>query len=247
MSLRSDSLLAVTGLFPKDITAKEHAAAATVPDTWTRRLTQWVKAEEQAPFVYVPPKADMDKVFEQLAIPPAELEVAGWLEGLGVDDIELQADYFTALMRAREHVTGAWPKHSIDGPTGPRLLPLSQDDAEEVWGLIKVLDDPERLLEEMRCWTLTTSQALAFRTCYPDLYAHANQAIDTAIIDKRAKDDDFTLGVERESVLNVFRGMPPEEAPLPPPAPPAPPGKFQIDPEKDRTQAEVSGAPKARK
>lgn len=246
MSLQSDALLVITGLFPTAITPKEHAASQGVPDTWAKRLRSWARDEEQKPFKYVEQK-DVDKLFDKLAKPPVELEVEGWFQGVGDDVPELQGEFFASLTSSRAYLVNAWPSFNLDSASGPKTLPLSYDDAAEMWSLIQILDDPDRVLDEMDSRTLTPSQALAFRENFPDLYGHANEVIDAALIDKRAKNDDFDLGWERESVLNTFRGKPPEEPIKAPPPPPAPVQKLKIDPERTETQADVSAAPKKRK
>ena len=247
MSLPSDCLLATTGIFPAGITPQDHERAAAIPPKWEKRLHAWVKADEQKAFVYVPPKADLEKLFVKLATPPNQLELQETIEGLGVADIEMVADYAgpaSGLTRARDYIVNAWPKFTIPGPTGPKILPLSDDDAAEMWSLIQVLDDPSRLLDEIDAFTLTASQAEAFRTCYPDLYAFADQAIRGEMITQQARHPEFAFTWERESVLNTLRGLPPEEPLVQPPPPPKPKADFEVDPEREETQAEVSGAPK---
>lgn len=246
MSLNSDVLLSVTGLFPDTITPKQHVASMGIAEIWTKRLTSWVRNEDPKPFEYVEQK-DVDKLFDKLAKPPVELEVEGWFQGVGDDVPGLQGEFFAGLTNSRAYLVNAWPSFNVDSASGPKTLPLSYDDAAEMWSLIQVLDDPDRVLDEMDSRTLTPSQALAFRENFPDLYAHANEVLDTALIDKRSKNDDFDLGWERESVLNTFRGKPPEEPIKAPPPPPAPDQKLKIDPERTETQADVSAAPKKRK
>lgn len=244
MSLRSDSLLAVTGLFPKAITPDEHAAAESVAPTFQRRMRAWVKAAEPKPFDYQPPKKDLEGLFAALATTPDQLTVQAWLEGLGVSDIELVADYWKGLQTARQLVVDAWPKFTIEA-SGTQILPLSADDAAEVWSLIQVLDDPERVLDELDSFTLTETQARVFREAYPDLYAAADAEAKATIMEQRARKPSWGLTWDREGVLNTFRGKPPEQPlakPAPPPPPPDRPAKLNTD--RDRTQAEVSGAAK---
>lgn len=247
MSIASDNLLAVTGIFPGEITPREHSASTAVQERWTRRLTHWVRTPEAKPFKFAEPKKNLDAVFLVLAKPISEQDVAGYLDGIGVDDsLELGAEYYAAMVRARDYVVNAWPKFSLEGPAGLRILPLSHDDKAEVWSIIQVLDDPDRVLDEMDSQTLTDTQALAFRECYPDLYALADTIITSEIIERRAKNEDWELGVAREAMLNTLRGLPPEERFTPPPPPPAPGGKFKLDPERTKTQIDISSAPKAR-
>lgn len=218
----------------------------TVPDTWAKRLRRWVTADQE-PFTYVPPKKDMEKLFTKLVTPLDTNEVAQWLEGIGIEDTELSVDYPVSLMRARQYLVDAWPKFSVTGADGARILPLSADEAEEMSSILQVLDDPEKVIQEMFSWTLTADQALAFHTCYPDLFAHADDAIVGRLTELRAKNPTWEMGVEQEGILNLLRGLPPEELPPAPPEPPQPAEKVKLDPERDRTQAEVSSAPKERK
>lgn len=247
MTLQSDALLAVTGLFPETITPREHAASEAIPATFAKRATRWVKTEELAEFKFIEPRKDLDKLFAKLVTPPNQLEAQQWVEGLGVEDAELVADFYTSLIGARQHLQNAWPTVTIDGPAGIRILELSHDDAAEVWSLLQVLDEPTRVFDELDARTLTATQALAFRTCYPELYKLADEAIDAALIEARAKDDDFDLDWERAACLNTFRGKPPEALYTPPPPPPVGEKGLKLDPERERTQEQVSSAPKTRK
>lgn len=240
-------MLATVGLLPDEILPKHLLAADTLPETFTKKLAAWVKTEEQGEFVYVPPPKDLEKLYRQLKREFTTTEVAAWFEVLGIEDHELITGFFEGITRAREYVAGVFPAFHIETPAGPQLLPPSHDEAEEVASIFNVLDEPTRILDEFSARTLTPDQALAFRECYPDLYAHANQAIDLALTERRAKDPSFLLGWEAEAVLNVFRGAPPENIPAPPPPPQQPPAKLDLDPDRDRTQAEVSSAPKSRK
>lgn len=245
MSIESDSLLAVTGIFPETITEKDRTASAAIAERFRTRVRSWVGSEKQGDFVYKEPPKDLDKTFDELAIPPDRAKVEAWVDGLGLDDPMLIADYYLSLTRARDAVVAAWPKLFLNGPSGPKVLPLSADDKEEVWTLIQVADDPEKILDELDAWTLTPTMATMFRTCYPDLYAAANSAANQAISEKRAKNEDFDLGPEKDAVLRTIRGMPPEEPFVPPPTAPQQPPKIELQPEGSRTQAELSGAPKA--
>lgn len=245
MSLRSDCLLAVTGIFPDEITPKEHGAAMDVLPRWERKLRAWVIGDQGA-FEYKEPP-DLEKLFMLLAVPIPQATLDDWVHGLGAGDAELVVDYALpgkGVQRARDYVVNAWPKFSIAGPAGPEILPLSTDDAHEMWSLIQVLDDPDRVLEEMESLTLTDSQALAFLTCYPDLHGWALGILQDELSNRRAKGKGFDLGSEKEAMLETLKGLPPEP-PMPQPAPPPVPDKeFEIDAEREETQAEVSSAPK---
>lgn len=245
MSLESDALLGTTGLIPKEITHRHMAASASLPSTFARRLRSWVNASEQDAFKYRPPPKDMERLFTQLTRPLMEAEVAAWVEAVGVDNPAMVAEYFLALTRARKYISDIWPSFHIQGAAGPQLLPLSHDDAHEVASIWFVLEDPESLLDDADSWTLTPTQALAFRTCYPDLYSFALDTIQAVFTEKRAKDPDWALRHEAESVWKTLQGLPPDAMPSPPPPPPPPAeSELEIDPEKEKTQADVSSQAK---
>lgn len=235
--------MATVGILPPVITPKHLIASQAVVETFRRRLMRWVRTDKPAEFAYREPP-DLEKLFKKVVEPPSQIEVAQWIDLFGVEDIELNADFPSDINRAREHVVGVYPKLTIDTAAGPQILPLTQDDADEVCSVFTVVDDPEKLLDEMDSWTLTDSQAAAFRTCYPELYAAANDAIRDALTAERAKDDEFGLPWEQESVLNTLRGLPPEIIPVPPPAPPPERPKVKIDSDAEKTQGQASAAPK---
>lgn len=242
MSLASDALLATTGLLPKAVTPKEISASAAVLDTWTRRMRQFVRKDEQAAFEYRPP-VDLEKLFSKLVAPLDEIDVAPWLASFG-DDLVAGAEYVESLRRARKYLVDAWPAVHYETQAGQKILPLSPDDEHEVWSLFQVLDDPDRLIAEMEQQTLTVTQAAAFRDCYPDLYQFADQALNDAMAELVAKDMDWAPSLEKEAVIRVFRGLPPEEEMVPPPPPPQPQAELKIEVDRDKTQAEVSSEPR---
>lgn len=245
MSLRSDCFLAVAGVIPKGIDAKDHAAADALPARWVRRLRAWLTAD-QAPFSYVEPR-DMERLFDKVAADPAEAEVRAWLAPI-VDDDDLTVNYYPALIEARHYLVQAWPRLVVTGPAGPYVLPLATDDVAEIWSLFQVVNAPDRVLEEMDARTLTPSQAAAFRACYPALAELAHQTLQDAMGERRGRDMDWMPDAEHEAVMRTLLGLPPEVPFVPPPSPAAAaPSKLKLDPAREQTQAQASAAPKPAK
>lgn len=242
MSLESDALLAATGILAPSIGPRELAASQAVPAVWEKRLRAWVTAP-QAPFAYKPPP-NLERVWMRLAAPPSQAEIEPLVAALGVDDPMFVADYWLGLMAARNHMVAIWPKWTIMTLSGPHLLPLSQDDIEEVSSVLSVLENPDTLLSELYSRTITANQVAAFKVAFPDLYDFANSILDDAIAAQLAKNFDWAPPWDQEDVLRVFRGAPPEIAPPPPPPPPAPPKPLEINADREKTQSEISSAPK---
>jgi hypothetical protein len=244
VSLETDCILAVCGILSPVITPRTLAASQVIPHAWEKRLRRWVTAELKDFRYHAPP--DMERVWMKLATPLNQAELEPLVAGLGLDPIAV-ADLWLDLTAARDYVTGVWPKFTVDTLAGPKILPLSADDTEEIGAVLGVLEDPERLLEEMEAHTLTASQVTGFKAAFPDLYDFANKAVDAEITERQAKNMEWSPGWEKEATLRVLRGSPPEDPVKPAPAPPAPPKQFKVDAERDKTQGQVSAAPKGGK
>lgn len=245
MSLNGDCLLATVGLVPDDIEPRDLKAADTLPATFARRMRAFLTAE-QKDFDAREAPSDLDGWFDKVAEAPRAGQVAAWISALGAEeDSDLVAELTAGLRRARDHVVAVWPRVIETTPAGPRNYPLSEDDAADIWRVIRVLDDPESLLDELAMYTLTPEQAKAFRTCYPELYAHADAELDAGLGEQLAKSKNYDPGWERESVIAIFRGEAPEVGMMPAPAPaPAAGPKVDFKPATALTQAEASSAPK---
>jgi hypothetical protein len=254
MSLVSDCLRAVAGIFPKKVDASDLQKGAKLPQTFERRLKAWIAADEIKPFVYVEPPKDMEELFTRLVGRPGQLETEAWFHGIGVDDPDLPADFLSGTVAARVYLvgdlmtgeTGIWPTLSLDTAAGPEPLPLAADDAGDMAAVYRILDDPASLLDEMEQYTLEPAQATAFRENFPDLYNFVGTTLQQAIAGKRAKDTKWLPSWQQEGVLRVLKGMPPEEqftAP-PPPAPGNP--KLDLNAEKMATQGQLAEQPVGR-
>ncbi|HZN64732.1 MAG TPA: hypothetical protein VFB66_05485 [Tepidisphaeraceae bacterium] len=250
MSLESDCLLALTGLFPTQVELRDIEAARTLPETFAKRTRSWVTAKQGAFTYYKTP--DTDKLFRDLA-PPTQPEIAEWLRIL-VDFPEAN-EWIAGLQNARDYMRRLWPKNTFDTPAGPRTFPLSVDDAADMHSVFAVLDEPTRVLDELGSYTLTTQQALAFSECYPDLYQFTLASITEACGRKLAKD---LPGATRERrmpwfpdgdkdlVMRVLELLPPEPLPQfapPPPAKPADGNPVEQAVEGTATQGDLSGKP----
>jgi hypothetical protein len=208
MSLGSDLLLAVSGVFPTEaITVEDARAAEGALITWANRLRRWVGQDDQEPFT-LPKDRDPDKTLEKLARVMTSAETAVITADL--TDVDLEADYLTSLLAARRYLVDAWPSAVIETAAGQRPLPLSQDELDEILSLVAVVDDPDRVIDEVEMLTLTPSQAEAFRLNYPALSATLLGVLRVALTDRGARNKEWEPPPEREDVIRTLAGLSPE-------------------------------------
>lgn len=214
MSLLAESLLVEVGIFPKEISPAAVARAAGVKDKFEKRLRGFFD-REQTVFPYVEPQ-DPAKLLDRIVRPPTEEETAAWLEALGT---ELGQEFHDLVETARDYLNAMWPKWDIDAGAGPEPCPLSQDDTNEAWSLYQVVNDATRVLDEVDAYTLSDSQALAFRTVLPELYDACMLAVQDEKSRRNRPDKPWAPPWDKDAVLRTLQGIPQEVAPLPQPPP----------------------------
>jgi hypothetical protein len=227
MSLLSDSLRAVVGLFPTEITPADHEAAAELPERWTARLKHWLGAP-QDPWKYREPPADMEKIFERCAEPMDPLDNAE-AQGPGRrrrgPGGELRPGHGAHPQVHRRQLAGA-EAHDPEGAGAAQ--PLASDEAGDMEAVYAVLNDPAVLLQELdsgrssRC--RRRRSAPATRTCTSG-WATTLQKL---ISERAALHKSWEPLWEQETQVATLKGLPPEEpfmAPTPPPLPKTP---FQL-------------------
>lgn len=201
--LAAEALCATRGIWPESApTITDLLAAEGIIGRWRGMIDAWLSGP-QRPMTWASPP-DQPELQSRLAAPLSEPEVAGWMASLG--DIEVGVDYFLVLQQARAYLNAQWPRFETGGVI-PEVLPLSQDDYAEVWSLVRVVDSPEVLFEELASYTLTPSQVAAWKACYPELSAVMDQALDMAMVERIVK---TPLTWQQEDMIRILRGLAPE-------------------------------------
>lgn len=243
MSLLSDSLRAVVGLFPTEVTPADHENAAALPRLWEARLKEWL-GQPKKPWKYREPPKDMEKVFARCAEPMDPIDNAALLEQLG-EDPDVVANFIPDLAITRKYVVDSWPAQRLMTLKGPEIQPLASDEAGDMEAIYAVLNDPTVVLRELDSWSLEPLQATAFRTCYPDLYEWMAVTLQKLISDRAALHKSWEPLWEQEAQVGVLKGLPPEEPFIPAQAPP--PLLKPVDlTERAATQADLAQQPVGR-
>jgi hypothetical protein len=240
--LTAEALVAITGLWPSrapDLAQLERAE--NLPARWRSKVRRWLRADAPRPFAYEPPPVSQDRLREKLEASPSIDDVTLWLSQMG-DEI-IGAHVVDVIRDGREYCRSQWPQLTISELL-PEPLPLSRDEYEEVWSLVRVATDPDVLFDELESWTLTGTQIALWRAVFPELAAMVDDIIATELIEFVAQGKD--LAWQHEDAIRALRGLPPETqiaVKLPTQEePPSPKPGWDIDFKATRTAAEDSVA-----
>lgn len=243
--LFADCLLAVVGLLPEKITARERQAAELLPAKFADHARAWWK-KDRKPYKEIKPPRDLDALLDAVSVKPTSAQLAAWLKRAG-DDTEAIEAMHVGLGKARAYLVQQWPRIPFQTFAGTQMLPLSIDDTAEVISLWAVMNSPERILDEMDAYTLTDTQALAFRTVFPALFAHYTAELRIGSAKMLVADPEWSPDESQDIVCGVLTGKPPGVIPADAAAAPG----AQTTPAKDlgasaaRTQADASSQPKS--
>lgn len=240
LSVSAEALVAVSGILrDKPLTEVTAEAARNLPRAWSEKVTAFFTETEWRPFK-VPKVPDYEETYDALAVGLSPEDKAKLLAE--VRDQELGDAYSFQVDAARGYLLERWPINQRDTATGPRNEPPSTMQQGQAWSLFTVINDPNRILDEMLMGTLLEEQAEAFREVCPGLFDRLRGLIDMEIKERQAKSNDFAVAWDRERVLRTLMGLP-QEVPItekkrggdaPPEASPA--AEINIDFSRERPQ-----------
>lgn len=241
MSLESDCLLAVTGVAPSNVTVNDFAKSQDVQKRMDAKIKAWLKADPK-PFEYRDPPKDMEALFKKLQTGVPQTKMSEWMDAIGVGTDSLADQYAMSLMNARKYIVDKWPAITITDTMVPETLPLAPDDEGDMAALFYVMDDLLTVLfVELEQQTLEPAQAEAFRTCFPDLWAWTDRRIQ--LITGELVAHGWIPTWEKDSMLRILKGVPPEPVFSPPP-PVTPPVKpTELDTKAKATQTDLAAQP----
>ena len=205
--LTAEALLATTGILPDPLQPADGALARGLPDEFRAEVAAFLDAK--APRAFRAPKpVDPAKLLDTLirgldASQRSEL-VAG-LQDPGLGDA-----YLTVLESARQLVRTEIPQLEQQTPLGPKPLPLGEVERGRIAATVAVVNDPSRILEEMRMGTLTAAQASAFGAAYPQLFEMLKAMVWEELVKRFKTPEGYDLPWPKERVLRTLVGLPPE-------------------------------------
>lgn len=218
MSLISEAMVATTGfLSPRPISDEDVRLAEALLVSVSTRAAGFIAREKQRPFT-MQPQRDVQATRQALL---TILTATVKMDAIQTIDPVVGADYLEALEVARETALGCYPIVQVETMAGPLEVDPPEDEQQEWLSILAVLDDVERLVDELEMFALTAVQVEKFRFVYPELHAFLAQVFDEEMGKLMADVPGWALSEDKESALRIFKGMVAEEPIRPrPPAPP---------------------------
>lgn len=218
MSLISEALVATTGFIePKPITPEDVRMAEALLVSLSMRARGFIQLEQQRPFE-MQRQRDVMATRDLLKTTLTDTYLADLI--VSIDPLE-GADYRETLETAREIALGAFPLTEFGTISGPVEVPPGDDDSQEWLAVLAVLDDVERMIDELEMFCLTAGQVTRFKLVYPELHAFMKQVFDEEMANQMVAAPGWCLSEDKESALRVFLGLEAEQAirPRPPKLP----------------------------
>lgn len=207
--LSAETLLAVTGLWPKGDhpNAADELASAGIVETYGNRLKRWLRrydADDYKPREFDCPEPPSEEALQKRILDPMDEEESARLRS-GLHNLA-EADAYVALVqRGRTYLDSKWPKVPVPGITAD-VFPLSQEELYDVHALVRVLDNPDVLFDEMEAESLTIPMVDAWREVYPSMAAEVDRIFDKLVIDRLAARKSLTW--QQTDLYRMLRGIP---------------------------------------
>lgn len=203
MPLTTDLIVASTGLWPKKPpTSADVRRASTFLKLWESDIRKFIGGEV-SPFEWSTPP-NSTALHDMIVQVPTVDQAAEWMTSIG-EDPQTGVDYVSAIVRGRDYLLSIWPNLPIEGIIVDSY-PLSVDDLGAVWSVVRVLDDPSVMIDEICSRAVTKAQATGFRQVFPDLSVEIDRMIDSAITDHVLGGK--SLAWQVVDVIKMWRGIP---------------------------------------
>lgn len=222
-NLATESLVAMTGIFPSrgPNELEIRGSGANYLNRIRRRLVAFLEAKKVEPLKWSRPPSQKH-LWSELVRQVSLDEMDDWFNDWAGDPA-VPVEYMAVVSQAREFIKNAWPVYP-DNSLGLHTFELAPDEYGDVWHLVRTLNDPETIFDDLDSMVLLPVQVDAIAQIYPALYREICQltmvqlqpyaGIDGALQSK-------TLPGEREEQIRTLLRVPndgpinaqPEQAP----------------------------------
>lgn len=192
-----EALVAVTGVIKPTVTDAKIEKSFVLVEKLKKRLRAWILKPEIRPWE-MPTQHDPAKLFESLGRPRDFSEEAA---ELGTHDA---VEYSNKVAAVRASLVKRYPLSVSKDYLDDTIFPPSEDEAQDWLALVAVVDEEDRLLDEVEMTTLMPEQVNIFRENFPSIYAALTETVDDAIVEVNTKK--IELVEEVETVLQTLLG-----------------------------------------
>lgn len=202
MSLASEALLAITGIYPKDPVSPDDAAAARrIPVEWQKRVAEFFEGKTQRP--PMPRYPDYLKTWDLLNEDRDDAQLI-----VAIEDATIAAEYAGSIGSARAYVREQWRPLFQDIPTGRRVLEPSLSETQRAGAIFVFVDAPEAIFSEMLAGTIAADQVDAMKENYPALYDMLTVMCRSEIERRLARKQSYEVPWTQERVLRILLQLP---------------------------------------
>lgn len=208
--LAAEALLAVTGVTPllerapRPITQAAGAAARRLPKRITGLLAEFLDgARFHEPERPEPTPLDYDELVTRIFEPePDTAAIARLISGF--EDVELAQAWLQAMRAGVVYLQSVIPRESRQTMLGLERIQPSDFDLAVFRRRWEVANDPLQAVCDLVAGPLVPDQIEALVAVYPQLYEAVQSATFQLLIERRAKDEEFTLPYSKQLVLETL-------------------------------------------
>jgi len=209
-----EHLAAMTGIFPSRApTDIELRGAQNYAARIRRRIARFLDSEEVETLKWQRPPSQ-ESLWEKVATPVDPAEFLAWSKESDIDP-STGILWPSVVQAARDYIKARWPIYP-DTSLGLHTHELALDEYLDVWHLVRTLNDPETIFDDLDSLILLPEQVEAVKAVYPGIYqsiqALALAQLKPFIEIEGAVEKRKTLMGERESQLRLLLGVADEDS-----------------------------------
>lgn len=206
----NELLLATMGVTPiinnevPAITIGRMKEAREIPE----KITELAKSMVSGGLKYVSPPRNHSypKLLGRLTQPMEPNEIDKIVNAFTDEEHDLSGSFAAFCQHAYQAVQSIFPVQVMQNYAGPKNLTPPDDKIFSFFNQLQLLDNPLTALPLISTGAMLRTQANACRSLYPTLSQFVDSAIDDAIIETKADNEDYQVPQRIERGVSVWQG-----------------------------------------
>lgn len=208
-SLAAEALVAATGVTPllerapRPVTKAQVSAAKRLPQAILALLRDFLDKPAHEPERPDPPAFDYDQLREGIFETEPDAQAVARLIG-SFEDTDLAEAYLEALRTGVLYLQGVIPRETRQTLLGVEDEPPSEVELATFRRQWEVANDPLTALRDLVAGPITPDQVETLAAVYPGLYEETKRAVLQLLVERRAKDEAYTLPYQKQLGLEIL-------------------------------------------